>query len=179
MAEMMLRRTRADQVRPVYERFTRRFDNPQEAARLSAAAVEKMLTPLGLRWRAREMHKTIHYLKDNYALRQLTSADDLRAIPGVGGYSDAMLRNRLFDERVAPIDVNFIRLFSRLRNLPYDDRGRRDPRINELCNRFVNSKHSKELNLAILDLGALVCRPLKADCGECPLRSHCETGKKS
>ena len=173
MAEMMLRRTRADQVRPVYERFTERYGAPADAAGLKKSELEKMLRPLGLRWRAEQLYDTIHYLKDTYAVRAIAQEDNLRDIPGVGEYADAMLRNRLFDERIATVDSNVVRIFSRWQNYPYHRDARRNRDLIDLANRFVNSKRSKELNLALLDFSALVCRPRKADCPACPLKTLC------
>ncbi len=176
MAEMMLRRTRADQVVPVYDEFTRRCETPTDAARLSRPALGKILAPLGLRWRAEQLHDTIHYLRDHYALRAPEPSDDLRDIPGVGEYSEAMLRNRLFGERVAAVDINLVRVISRWEALPFDAETRRRKPFTTLANRFMNSKHARDLNVALLDLSALLCRPVKPACGDCPVRRYCRTG---
>ena len=174
---MMLRRTRADQVVPVYNQFTRKYGTPAKAAKLSEDRLEELLTPLGLRWRGRQMHQTVQYLHHSYAKHGPTPADDLKDIPGVGDYSNAMLRNRLFDERVAPIDANFVRFFYRLMNRPFLPDDRRKPELIALANAFVRSKHAADLNLAILDLAALVCRPARPFCAECPLIRECATGR--
>lgn len=172
---MMLRRTRADQVVPVYRHFTATYDTPAKAARLSEARLEELMQPLGLRWRGRQLYQTIQYLRDAYAKRRPAPADDLRDIPGVGEYSSAMLRNRLFAERVAPIDSNFVRFFYRLLGRPFQADDRRKPELIALANDFVQSKHAADLNLAILDLAALVCRPARPACDECPLAKECAT----
>ncbi len=174
---MMLRRTRADQVVPVYRDFTKRYGTPARAARLSADDLESLLSPLGLRWRGRQMFRTVQYLRDSYAKRAPVAADDLLRIPGVGDYSNAMLRNRLFGERVAPVDANFVRFFTRLLGRPFRAEDRRRPYLIHLAHDFVQSPRSRELNLAILDLGALVCRPARPACAGCPLREGCVTGR--
>ncbi len=110
MAEMMLRRTRADQVLSVYRKFLKIGSSPARASRIKKKNLLKMMHPLGLRWRAEQLIKTIDYLKDSFNLRAPESTDDLQKIPGVGSYSDAMLRNRLFGERIAAVDSNVVRL---------------------------------------------------------------------
>lgn len=178
MAEMMLRRTRADQVVPVYENFVSSYRNPREAIGLRKKELEKMFRPLGLRWRAGQLHETIHFLHDHYNLRKPAPDDDLQRIPGVGPYTDAMLRNRLFGEARAAMDSNLVRIFLRWQGLPYRPEARRDRGLHQIGDRFVGGRHSRELNLALIDFVALVCRPRQPLCTECPLRNLCETGKK-
>lgn len=173
MAEMMLRRTRADQVVPVYVRFTERYPNPAATAGVETGTLEALFEPLGLRWRARQMAGTLHYLRHSFAQHEPHPQTDLRAIPGVGDYSEAMLRNRLFDEPRAAVDANVVRIFLRWQGLPPFAEARRDREMWELGNRFVRHERSQDLNLALLDFGSLVCRPVRPRCGECPLTRLC------
>ena len=177
MAEMMLRRTRADQVLPVYNRFTARFADPLSTGRLRPSELERMFEPLGLRWRGRQMAGTLDYLRHNFALHAPVRSTDFQAIPGVGDYSEAMLRNRLFGEPRAAVDANVVRILSRWQGLPVFSEGRRDRIVWELADRFVRHKRTRDVNLALLDFGALVCRPLKPLCTECALVALCETGR--
>src|SRR4051812_25051821 len=48
VAEIMLQRTRADQVKPVYEEFINRFPDGRSLADAELADLEKLLWPLGL-----------------------------------------------------------------------------------------------------------------------------------
>ena len=175
----MLRRTRADQVLPVYELFTGRFADPTQAAHLKREELEKILEPLGLKWRATQLHGTIQFLRDNYATRNPNKSDDFQAIPGVGDYSEAMLRNRLFNEPRAAIDSNVVRIILRWQDLPFHADSRRNKNLIKLANEFVKSRNSKELNLAMLDFSALVCKPRKPDCQNCPILAFCRNGQKS
>ncbi|MEQ9365453.1 MAG: hypothetical protein RIF32_14500, partial [Leptospirales bacterium] len=177
MAEMMLRRTRADQVVPVYLEFCERYETPEAAARATPRTFNRLFHPLGLAWRGRQLRETVQFLSDRYENRAPIPADELQEIPGVGPYCSAMLRNRLFDERVATVDSNVARFICRLLNRPYHAESRRDREVIALANRFVNSPRSRDLNLAILDLSALICKPRAPLCGECPLAGLCETGR--
>lgn len=173
---MMLRRTKAQQVLPVYTRFTERFNTPDEASKLTRNELEELLLPLGLRWRGKQLHSTIAYLKDNHALRTIGAADDLREIPGVGEYSDAMIRSLLFSEKIAAIDTNTVRIFSRIAGIPFRPDDRRDPRLIAAANRLVQSRTPARINLALIDLAALVCKPTRPECASCPLQRICKTG---
>lgn len=174
MAEMMLRRTRSDQVVSVYEKFTADYQSPAEAASLSENQLRSILGSLGLDWRAAQMHETIAYLKDHYASRAPHKEDELTLIPGVGDYSSAMLRNRLFNAPVAAVDSNVARTFCRLMGQNFHAESRRDKRIIRITNQFVAGKRARDLNLAIIDLSALICKPSKPHCIQCPWMEKCK-----
>ncbi|MBX7059615.1 MAG: hypothetical protein K1X75_16240 [Leptospirales bacterium] len=178
-AEMMLRRTRADQVQAVYLRFTERYRDPAAAAAAAPEELDEILRPLGLRWRQTQLRQTFAYLRDSFARRAPAIGDDLEAIPGVGAYCSAMLRSRLFGAREAAVDVNVARLMARLHGLPLHAESRRDRRVLELANQFVHTKDPFQLNLAMLDFCALVCRARRPLCQQCPLLDCCQTGIKA
>jgi len=173
MAEMMLRRTKADQVLPVYKKFTEKYRTPKSAAELTQAEIRRLFEPLGLSWRGRQIHKTIAYLSDHYAKRDPCPQDLLKEIPGVGSYTEAILRNRLFNERCAAVDSNIVRFFTRIAGTDYDPEKRRKKFLIDSANRLMNTKRSFELNLAILDFTALVCKSSRPLCSNCCLKKLC------
>ncbi len=173
VAEMMLRRTRSNQVVSIYESFTDKYKTPDDAASLTPTDLRTILKSLGLEWRASQLHDTIAYLKDNYSKRSPTKSDDLKKIPGVGDYSSAMIRNRLFNEPLAAVDSNIARIFCRLSGRPFHAESRRNKLIIEMANRFVGGNRSRDINLALIDHAALICKPIKPACQSCPLSHWC------
>lgn len=173
MAEMMLRRTRADQALAVYRDFTKRYRTPRAALAAPAEELAAVLYPLGLEWRIRQLRETIGYVCDHYGARGPRPDDDLTDIPGVGPYSRAILRNRWFGAREAAVDVNVARIFARLTGARLHAESRRDRQLVARVQAFVNHARANELNLALLDLAALVCRPTQPVCRECPLAISC------
>ena len=207
MAELMLRRTRSDQVAQVYSRFTRNYRNAARASE-DPDGVRSILQSLGLNWRNEQMLDTIQYVSHRFGNRHAPSAgDDLTEIPGVGDYCNSMLRSRLFGESRAAIDSNVARIYCRLVGEPYDPEVRRKKWLKDLSGRFMELATAQsnpaarkgpgpapaspeglshameqatdpfEINLAFLDLAALLCRPSQPRCLECPLRKHCEFAK--
>lgn len=177
MAEMMLRRTRADQVLPVYEQFTREFPDIPSTGSLEEEDVVHMLHPLGLQWRAKQVYLTLDYVNHHYRNRKPTDDEDLREIPGVGDYTSAMLRNRIFKERVATVDSNVARFLLRLAGEPYHAESRRNARLIQSANHFVQSESCADLNLAMIDFSALVCKPVGPRCNDCPIQKLCSGSK--
>lgn len=172
MAEMMLRRTRADQVLPAYLAFTDRFSTASEAA-TAPHEVSRILSPLGLKWRNDAILSTLDYLKDSLAVRRLSPHVNLREIPGVGEYSEGMVRSILFGERRPAIDVNVVRILARFLGVPLRGEMRRTQWARERAAYLADCARPAAWNLALIDFGALVCRPSSPLCGECPLRRSC------
>jgi A/G-specific adenine glycosylase len=172
MAEMMLRRTRAEQVLPVYEKFTDRYKTAADAL-ADGMEVREMLRPLGLGWRNEAIFHTLEYLRDHMAVRELSAAAEIDRIPGVGEYSNGMLRSILFAERVPAIDTNVVRILCRFDGLPEKGEMRRSPLIKERAAYLVDTDHPAQVNLALIDFGAMVCTARNPDCKHCPVRRPC------
>lgn len=178
VAETMLRRTRADQVLPVYRQFVRLYPSPDRAGKLDAGKIAEIFRPLGLNWRARQFARTLAFLQDNSVVRGLTRADEgqvarWQAVPGVGSYSEAMILSMLWNWRRPAIDSNVVRIFYRMAGRAFRPDYRRRQELIRTALAFVNSPQAGQINLALVDLGALVCRPGQPDCPACPLGAHC------
>ncbi|MEQ8351220.1 MAG: hypothetical protein RH862_07035 [Leptospiraceae bacterium] len=183
IAELMLRRTRSDQVAAVYERFVKKYKNARAASK-DPEGVQETIRSLGLNWRNEQIQETIQYLSHRYGNRRKLSPDeDLKSTPGVGDYCNAMLRSRLFQEPEPAIDSNVARIYCRLLDVEFHPEMRRKAWLKQLARDYMDTAvQSKELNdpfeinLALLDLAALVCKPGIPKCMECPIRNHCKTG---
>lgn len=173
MAEMMLRRTRADQVLPAYLEFTDRFSTAAEAA-AAPGQVADIFATLGLQWRNDAVLSTLQYLKDNLNVRRLPEDVNLRDVPGVGEYSEGMLRSILFQERMPAIDVNVVRILTRFLGVPIAGEMRRNAWLIERARYLADCARPADVNLALIDFGALVCRSASPLCAECTLRRSCD-----
>lgn len=178
IAEIMLTRTRANQVLPIYNDFVARFKSPDEMKDLDEADCERLFLPLGLRWRGRQMSHTAAYLRDSLHIREITPSTDLKRIPGIGDYCEAMIKSLYFDSRTPAVDVNIVRLISRITGVPFLDENRRNASLIHAVTSLIGRSNAKRMNLAMLDLTALICKPRIPLCGICPLRTLCETGRK-
>lgn len=166
---MMLRRTRADQVVKIYQLFTNLYQSPREAAVLTVEELEKLCRPLGLAFRGKEIYRAIHHLNSHPD----AVPDHLEQIPGVGSYSAAMIRSRLFHGKEAAVDVNVVRILARLSGVPFHHELRRNKNLIAAANLLHHSKHASSLNLALIDLAALICKPLPL-CSDCPVNESCK-----
>lgn len=167
IAELMLQRTQAQQVRPIYEKFVSKFPKPMPITEPTASAV---LKPLGLAHRIPRI-KTLMmelaelgYVPDNM--------EDLLELSGVGRYIASAVLCFGFGKDVPIVDVNVARVLGRVFGLKPKCRPHNDPNILKLAARLVPIGKGPEYNEALLDLAALVCKP-KPLCDMCPLRKLC------
>lgn len=178
VAEVLLHRTRASQVAPLYLRFVRRFRSWQSVARTSLQEVRRVLRPIGLTWRVDEFHRMAREIVKRFGGRTPRSRADLESLPGIGHYKAAAVRCFAYGEREILLDTNTVRVLSRLRGIKRTDASRRSQLYRKEMSRLIGGHGTRDLNLALLDLAALVCHPARPDCERCPIGDHCSYGRR-
>lgn len=176
IAEVMLQRTRADQVVSTFNRFRYRYPSPEALALASEAELSVLMEPLGLRWRARllyQLAQEIGRLGGTLPLEQ----SSLERLPGVGPYAAAATLTLHANRRAVLIDSNVVRVLSRLTGATHDGETRRKRWLRELAEALTPPRAHRTYNYAVLDLAALVCLSGTPKCYECPILKWCLTGK--
>jgi A/G-specific adenine glycosylase len=172
--EIMLQRTRADQIIPVYDEFVEKFPTFKKIEGSSPRQVVKLFSKLGLYSRARRIPKLIRAINTQHHGVIPHDLEALRGLPGVGDYVAKAVMCYAFGENVAAVDTNVVRIISRIFGLPDDpDRGRRNRKIAALATSLIPSGKSKQFNQCLLDFGAAVCKRVPL-CGACPLARCCD-----
>lgn len=165
-AEVLLQRTRAEQVIPVYEEFARRYPHPNFLVRESLPAFKRVVGPLGLHWRApliREMARQVS--------RRGTPPDDLihlLELPGVGPYAASAYLSFHRDIRAVLVDSNIVRWLGRVFGFKTSAESRRKRWLLDLADQLTPRRGYREYNYAVLDLSMKICRT-KPLCSKCPL----------
>lgn len=180
VAEILLQRTKARNVIPVYETFIQRFPTPESLAQASVADVESIIYPLGLRWRAPLIKSLGEYLVQtgNDIPR---SYEQLLELPGVGAYVAAAwlgFHGNDSQHKSVIIDANVVRWICRLVDQPMNGETRRKRWLIALTEKLTPENNNKDYNYAVLDFTMEICG-LVPKCTECPLGTHlCLYGKK-
>jgi len=173
VAEIMLQRTRAEQVVPVYLEFIGRYPTVYDLAGADLKEVGEYFAKLGLRWRAGRVLEMAKYVVERFRGKLPESREELLEIPAVGDYvADAILIFAYGRDRVA-VDSNVVRIVERLFCAKSRGEGRRDPEIRRIANSMLVPGKAREFNWALIDFGSLVCRSVNPLCGDCPLRGKC------
>ena len=173
VVEIMLQRTRADQVVPVFQEFKRRFRTADSFARASRGDLEQLMAPLGLKWRVGKLYDLAKQVGESGG-RIPTDMDDLVDLPGVGPYVASAVISLHIGNRAVIVDSNVVRVLSRIAGANYNADTRRHKWLLDLAD-YLTPKYPREYNYALLDLGIQVCLPRIPACERCPLAEMCRT----
>lgn len=166
VAEIMLQRTKAEQVVPVYEDFASRYPAPEDYARDTQ---RRVFRSLGLYWREKELRSLAATLSSRNI--PVTKADLLK-LPGIGSYIAAAYLSLHRNKREPIIDSNVVRLYGRFFGFKTHGETRRKRWFVGLSGYLTPSIDFKDYNYALIDFTRAICRP-KPLCHECILKSRC------
>jgi A/G-specific adenine glycosylase len=173
MAEMMVQRTRAAQAETVWLEFVRRYPTVKDADSATDADLINALSGLGLKWRATKIVAAIRQIAEDWGGDIPDDQARLESLPGVGHYAASAARTVAFGARVAVVDANVVRVYSRFFGLSEHDRLRRSRNFHALVGSVLPQAHRSEWVWALLDFGAGVCKPRAPRCARCPLSTRC------
>ncbi len=174
VSEVMLQQTQVNTVIPYYLQFQEQFPDLEALARADLTQVLKAWEGLGYYGRARNFHKAARLIMENHQGRIPSSAENFRKLPGVGPYITAAVQSIAFNQPLPVVDGNVKRLLSRLVGIdtPVNQSGA-DKIFREWAEKLLDTKRPGDFNQAMMELGALICRPKQPDCRQCPLQYGC------
>jgi len=177
VAEMMLRRTRAQQVVPIYQKFLATYPDATTLANAPPEAIVQALYSLGLAWRVPAFQAMARALVENHAGQVPDDYVALKKLPGVGDYVAAAVCCFAFGHAVILSDTNTVRVVGRIFGVPTHAESRRRKPIRQLMEQLLDREHPREFNLALLDLAALICLPVRPRCSQCPIAAFCRSAE--
>jgi A/G-specific adenine glycosylase len=169
ISEIMLQQTRVETVIPYYMEWMERFPDLNALASADEEEVLRSWQGLGYYSRARNLHSAARLVRERSEGVLPKSASELRSLPGVGEYTAGAVASIAYGEAVPAVDGNVRRVLARLFDL-VDPGG---PELRDLAGQLVDPARPGDFNQALMELGALVCRPRAPACGKCPLSGHC------
>lgn len=173
IAETLLQRTKAETVSTFYTKFISDFPNWKSLATANTKRIEKYLQPIGLyRQRAKRLKSlAIEMEKRNGKLP--TDRSELESIPFLGQYIANAIELIIFKQPSPLVDVNMARLLERYFQKRKMADIRYDPHLQSLSRKLVDNSQAKQLNWAVLDFSALVCKARNPLCSGCELKAKC------
>ncbi|MCI5810173.1 MAG: A/G-specific adenine glycosylase [Clostridiales bacterium] len=175
LSEIMLQQTRAETVKPYYERFLQTFPTVAALADAVEPQVFKLWEGLGYYSRARNLLQTAKLIQSNYAGHFPTSYAELLKLPGIGAYTAGAIASICYGQPVAAVDGNVLRVVSRITELylPIDEPLVRQG-VAESLSRVYPLGRCGAFTQSLMELGATVCVPNGAPkCEQCPANSFC------
>ncbi len=162
VSEVMLHQTQVPRVAAAWPAFIDRFPTPEATAAAGPGEVIEAWGRLGYPRRARRLWEAAT------AIAASGWPDDLATLPGVGRYTANAVLAQAHDADVVAVEVNVRRVVERVRGM------RLTPRAAEAAMRDVAGPLTgRDRLLALMDVGALLCRPRNPRCEECPLARAC------
>jgi len=177
VAEMLLQKTRAENVLEIYSEFIKRYPSPRALANEDEGKLAELLKPLGLyRNRARNLLKLARELVHRGIP---SSAGELEKLPGIGPYIANAFLVSAHGKCLPVVDTNVRRFVERVFSVKTKRDPRRDPETWRFVERLLPKKRCREFIWAVLDFSALVCRAKNPDCGSCPIKNVCDYYKRA
>ncbi len=183
LSEVILQQTRVAQGLPYFHNFVKQYPTVQSLAKADENDILLLWQGLGYYSRARNMHQSAKDVVENYNGKFPETAKQLEQLKGVGSYTAAAIASFAYNEPIAVVDGNVLRVLSRVFGIEVDiSRGIAKKIFQEKANSLLPIHKSDQFNQAIMEFGALQCVPKKPTCEQCVFVTNCvafQTGKVS
>jgi len=169
----MLQQTQVKTVIPYFKKFTKNFKTLKSLSRCSEQKILKLWEGLGYYRRARNLLATSKVLVSEYNSKLPKTIKEIKTLPGVGNYTASALLGLVHNQPTIAVDGNVKRVFSRIIN-KQESKINFDQFIETNKRKLFNSKRNSDFVEALMEFGALVCKPKDPKCGVCNLNQNCK-----
>jgi len=174
VSEVMLQQTQVATVVPYFHRFIDRFQDLASLADADSQEVLKVWEGLGYYARARNLHRAAQIVLKEYGGVMPDRWPEFRRLPGVGDYIAAAVLSIAFGQPYPVVDGNVKRVLARL--LVVQDpvnRASSTKRFKAIADTLLEQDEPGTFNQAMMELGAVVCKPQQPVCEGCPVQKMC------
>ena len=177
VSEFMLQQTQVKTVIPYFETFIKNFPNLNSLASANEKKVLKNWEGLGYYSRARNLKKTaIKILKEFNGILP-NNVEALKSLPGIGEYTSRSILAIAHNLPYIPMDGNVERILKRVFYLKKEKNIKKE-NLKRKKSFFGKSNRSSDYAQAIMEIGALICKPINPLCYDCPISNKCIAYKK-
>jgi len=177
VSEFMLQQTQVVTVIPYFNRFIKEAPNLKSLAKINNKKLIKLWEGLGYYSRVRNLKKTAQTVIKNFQGVLPNNFEDLISLPGVGNYTASAILAIAFNKPYIPLDGNIERVLKRYLYLKKE----KDIQKDSLAKKkiiFGISARSSDYAQALMELGALICKPINPLCNQCPISRNCKSLQK-
>jgi A/G-specific adenine glycosylase len=180
VSEIMLQQTTVSTVLNHFSRFTKKFPTIESLAKAKEEDVLKEWKGLGYYRRAKNLRNIAIQINEKYENQIPTKYEELITLKGIGPYTANAIVAIGLNQKSIAIDANIERVLSRIYKID-DEKGKL---LNDKINLLFQTKailneekkiNYRALNEALMDLGRVYCRALKANCENCPMIENCKS----
>jgi A/G-specific adenine glycosylase len=177
VSEFMLQQTQVVTVIPYFNRFIKNIPDLETLASFENRKLIKFWEGLGYYSRVRNLKKTAQVIIKDFNKKLPDNFLDLKSLPGIGDYTASAISAIAFNKPFIPLDGNVERVLKRYLYLKKENQIQKD---NLIKSKKVlgTSSRSSDYAQALMELGALICRPNNPLCEKCPISKNCKSFAK-
>ena len=177
VSEVMLQQTTVEAVIPYYRRWLRQFPSIRALAKAPLPRVLKSWQGLGYYQRARNLREAARRVIRDHGARFPRAHKDVARLPGIGPYTAAAVLSLAFGQALPVVEANVRRVMMRLLLIRGRASAELDKRLQPQLQKIMPTNKPGLFNQALMELGALICRPSSPRCLACPVKTHCQAYK--
>jgi A/G-specific adenine glycosylase len=175
LREVILQQTRVEQGASYYQKFLNHYPTIVDLANSSLEEVFKDWEGLGYYSRAKNLHKTAQIVRDDYNGIFPRVYEEILSLKGIGEYTAAAISSFAYNEPYSVLDGNVFRVLSRYFGIDYPiDTTIGKKYFKKLAQECLDISQPAQYNQAIIDFGAVICKPAQPLCNNCPFSSECK-----
>ena len=174
LSEVILQQTQVKQGLPYYEAFIDQYPTIIDLANAPESEILKLWQGLGYYSRARNLHASAKTILEDLNGEFPKSYETLRKLKGVGDYTASAIASICYDEPMAVVDGNVYRVLARYFGIKTPINSTKGIKtFKTLASKLIDKNNPAEYNQAIMEFGAIQCKPKNPDCNSCVLNSKC------
>jgi A/G-specific adenine glycosylase len=180
LSEIILQQTQVKQGLPYYNAFVKQYPSVFDLAEASEENVLKLWQGLGYYSRARNLHATAKHIAFNLNGVFPNNYKDLIKLKGIGDYTASAIASIAFNEVAAVVDGNVYRVLSRYFGISTainSTEGIKE--FKALASSLIDHLQPGTYNQALMEFGAVQCKPKSPDCAVCPIQNGCVSLQKN
>ena len=172
LSEFMLQQTQVKTVIPYFNKFINRYKTLESLSKINESQILKLWEGLGYYRRAKNLLASVKLLVKVHNSKLPNTLQDIKKLPGVGDYTGNALLGFIHNYPTIAVDGNVKRVFARYLN-------KKESKINFEKLIHINKKNLFNTNRnsdfveALMEFGALICRPKDPKCSQCCLNKNC------
>ena len=174
VSEFMLQQTQVATVIPYFNRFIKNIPDLETLASFEDRKLIKLWEGLGYYSRVRNLKKAAQFVIKNFKKKIPDNYLDLKSLPGIGDYTASAISAIAFNKPIIPLDGNVERVLKRYLYLKSESQIQKENLIKRK-KVLGTSSRSSDYAQALMELGALVCKPNNPICEKCPISKNCKS----
>ncbi len=174
LSEIILQQTRVEQGLPYFYRFLEKYPDVESFAAADEGDILNLWQGLGYYSRGRNMLKTARQVMEQFDGKFPEDYRELTQLKGIGDYTAAAISSFAANEARAVVDGNVYRVLARYFGISEPINSTKGKKIfQDIANDLLNQQHPGLHNQAMMEFGAMLCKPKNPDCEICPVRAGC------